>query len=164
MVDESRIEQSMDIFPTPYRRLGRGRNNFEWLLGHEQELNLLLQLLSRVSNDFESQNAFNSLLRIVNKYPLLEHNYDKSDGLSSLRKQVITAAQKYLGPYTGVSARFYSMGISLIQIARCRYVAHRMANMKKQKQSSHRHQPMSMNLLELRPSGIRVAFDDFSPN
>jgi hypothetical protein len=50
-----------------------------------------------VSGDPASGNALNNLLRIVHKYPLLEYNYDQPDGLSSLRKQVITAAEQYLG-------------------------------------------------------------------
>ena len=61
-----------------------------------------------VSNDFARGDTFNSLLRIFHKYPLLEDDYSKSDGLSSLREQVITAAEKYLGPYSRVSVRYYT--------------------------------------------------------
>ena len=82
------------------------------------------------SNDSATAKA-NNFPRIVHKYPLLEHNYDKSDGLSSLRKQVITAAEKYLGPYSQVSVQFDIMRIPSIQIPDCRYAAQRIANMKR---------------------------------
>ena len=107
-----------------------GRNEFERLLGHKRNLILLPQFLSRVSNDVASRNTLNSLLRIVHKYPLLEDDYSKSDELSSLYKQVITAAEKYLGPYSRVSVQFYTMRTPLIQIPNCRYMAQGMANMK----------------------------------
>jgi hypothetical protein len=136
------------------------RSNLRRLLGQKKSLTLLPQFLSRVSNDSASANALNSLLRIVHKYPLLEHSYDKSDGLSSLRKQVINAAEKYLVAYSQVSVRFYTMRISLIQIPHCRYAAQRRVNMKKQKQSSHWHRPMSMNLLKVRPSSSGVAVNN----
>jgi hypothetical protein len=103
------IKKSAPIFRIKYTELGGGRKKFERLLGHKPNLILLPQFLSRVSNDSASGNALNHLLRIVHKYPLLEHNYDKSDGLSSLRKQVMTAAEKHLGAYSQVSERFYTM-------------------------------------------------------
>jgi hypothetical protein len=86
-----------------------GRNRFKFPLGLEQNLILLPPLLSKVFNDFASGNDFNSLLQIVHKYPLLEDDYPRSDGLSLLYQQVIAAAKKYLGPYSRVSVRFYTM-------------------------------------------------------
>jgi hypothetical protein len=136
-----------------------GRNEFERLLGHKRNLILLPQFLSRVSNEFPSGNSLNSLLRIVHKYPLLEDDYSKSDELSSLYKRVITAAEKYLGPYSRVRVRFYTMRIPLTQIPDCRYVAQVTANMKRQKRSSHRRRPMSLNLFEMRLPSNRVALD-----
>jgi hypothetical protein len=153
----------VQIFPiATYSGLIGGTYGSESPLGHEKNLILLLQFLSRVSDDPASGDALNNLLRIVHKYPLLEHNYDQSDGLSSLRKQVITATEKYLGAYSQVSVRFYTMRISLIQIPHFRYAMQPRANMKKQHRSTHRHQPMSMNLFELRLSNSRVALNKLS--
>jgi hypothetical protein len=152
----------VQIFPIAYSGLSGGRNNSESPSGHARKLILLLQFLSRLSDDPASGNALDSLLRIVHKYPLLEHNYDQSDGLSSLRKQVITVAEQYFGAYSQVSVRFYTIRISLIQIPHYRYTIQRMANMKKQKRSTHRHRPMLMNLCELRLSNSRVALDKLS--
>ena len=150
-------------------------------------LRTVILLPLRVSNDFGSGNMFNSLLRIVHKYPLREEDY-KSDELSPLYQQVITAAKKHLEPYSPVSVRFYTIRISQtipiwsssshsrlqphlrnprfppqfqIQIFNCRYAAQGMANMKKQRRSSHRRQPvsMSMNLFEFCLSSSRVALD-----
>lgn len=92
-MDESRIEQLADIFPIEWNQR---RDNFGHLLAGKRELILLSHFLSRVSDDSASADAFNNLLRIVQKYPLLEHNYDRSDELSLLYKQVITAAEIYL--------------------------------------------------------------------
>jgi hypothetical protein len=86
------------IFRIKYGELGGGTKIVERVLGHKQHLTHLLQFLSRVSHHSASGNAFKNL---VHKHPLLEHNYYKSDGLSSLRKQVITAAEK-LGLYSRV--------------------------------------------------------------
>ena len=107
----------MDIVPFNWGE------NFEDPL-YKQNLILLPQLLSNVSNDlaaFASGDMLNGLLQVFHKYPFLEHDYSTSDELSSLCKQVITAAEKYLGSYSRVSVRFYTMPILLIQIPRCRY-------------------------------------------
>ena len=74
--------------------------------GDELNLILLPQFLSRVSNDSASGNE---LLRVVQKYPLLRYDDYKSNGLFSLRKQVSNAAAKYLGAYSRVSMRVYTM-------------------------------------------------------
>jgi len=94
--------------------------NFEDLL-NKQNLILLPQLLSKVSNDFSNGDMLNGLLKIFHKFPFLEDDYSTSDELSSLCKQVIAAAEKYLGPYSRVSMRFYTMRILLIQIPNCSY-------------------------------------------
>ena len=121
-----------------------GRNgSFKLPLGLRQNLILLPPLLFEVCNDFVSANMLTSLLRIVHKYPLSEYHYSQPDGMSSLYEQVIAAAKKYLGPYSRVSVRFYTLRIPQIQIPNCRYAAYGMANMKKQKWSSHQHRPMS---------------------
>ena len=125
--------------------------DFEHPLGIKRKLILLPVLLSMVSDDFAGGNTLNSLLRIVHKYPLLEDDYSESDELSPLYQQVIAAAKKYLGPYSRVSVRFYTMRTPLIQIPNYRWTAQGMANMKKQKRSSHRHWPMLMYLFELAP-------------
>jgi len=87
----------------------------------EANLILLPQFLSMVSNDPSSGNGFNNLLRLVHKYPLLEFNHDKVDGLFSLRKQAFNAAEKYLGVSSQASVQFYTMWISLMQILNYRY-------------------------------------------
>jgi len=120
-VDESQIEKSVYIDSTNW-----GINESKLPLRLKQNLillPLLPPLLSRVSNDFASGNAFKSLLRIVHKYPLLEEDYSESDELSLLYQQAIAAADKYLGPYSRVSVRFYTMRITLIQIPNCRNAA-----------------------------------------
>jgi hypothetical protein len=104
--DECRIRDSVDIMPPNWGE------DFEDVF---DKLKLLPQLLSRVSDDFASGDMFNGLLRIFHKCPLLEDDYSTSDELSSLCKQVITAAEKYLGPYSRVSVQFYTMPILLIQ-------------------------------------------------
>ena len=145
-VNETHIAGLVQIFRFRHSAV-RGSKPIVEQLDYEPNLILLPQFLSKVSNDFASRNT---LCRIVHKYPLLERNHYMWDGLSSLRKQVITAAEKYLGPYSQVIVRFYTIRIPLIQIPHCRYAAQQMANMKKQKRSSHLHQPMSMNLFEYR--------------
>ena len=132
------------------------RSELERLSPPERNLILLPHLLSRICKDFPRGKTFNSLLRIVHKYPLSEYYYSKPDGLSLLYQQVIAAAKKYLGPYSRVSVRFYTLRIPLIRIPNCRYAAEGMANMKKQKRSSHRH---LANVDELRPSNSRVALN-----
>ena len=112
-VDESQIENLADIY-----------GNLEPPLGvKKQNLILLPQFLSKVSDDFASGKMLKNLLRIVHKYPLLEDDYSKSDELSSLYQQVNIAAEKYLGPYSRVSVGFYMMRIPLIQIRNFRYAA-----------------------------------------
>ena len=125
-VDESRIERSVGHLPDDWSSISR----FEHPSTHQRSLILLPHLLSKVSTDFASGDAFNNLLRIVHKYPLREDDYSKSDELSPLYQQVVAAAKKYLGPYSQVSVRFYTMRISLIQIPNFRYTTYGMANMK----------------------------------
>jgi hypothetical protein len=74
----------------------------------QRSLILLPHLLSKVSSD-ASGSAFISLLRIVHKYPLRAGYYSDSDELPPLYQQVVAAAEKYLGPYSRVSVRFYTM-------------------------------------------------------
>ena len=64
----------------------------------------------------------NSLLRIVHKYPLLEEDYSELDELSPLYRQVVAAAEKYLGPYFRVSAILHDVKHT-DTIPNCRYTA-----------------------------------------
>jgi hypothetical protein len=104
----------VDIFRTKYRGLNGGTKFVENMSGDEPKLILLPQFLSMISYDFSSRNVVNDLLRVVDKYPLLEPNH-KPDGLTSLRKQVFFAAEVYLGTYSRVSLQFYTERIPLIR-------------------------------------------------
>ena len=63
-VDESQIAKLVQTQPIEY-------NDFTSLLGHTQNLILLPQFLSRVSNDFANGDVLSNLLRTAHKYPLL---------------------------------------------------------------------------------------------
>jgi len=86
------------------------KKTVELMSDDEANLILLPQFLSMVSNDSLSGNELNNLLRLVHKYPLLEFNHDKLDGLFSLRKQAINAAEKYLGVSSQASVEFTLFG------------------------------------------------------
>ena len=109
--DESLIAKSVHISRDKYRVLSRDpTRSVESMSGDELNLILLPQFLSRISNDSASGNALHKLLRLVQKYPLLEYDDYKVDGLFSLQKHVSNVAANF----PRVSVRLYTTRILLI--------------------------------------------------